>query len=133
MERVIGCAVLLGSLETIVELEELAGVHVARIDAGRTMPDGLDLLADADRAQRLHRLRAGVDGGADLAEHGRLLEHLSLDPDSSKRVRGRKAREAAADNRDPATQRHSFLQTCRELSRPGTKHNRTRHAAAQTP
>jgi hypothetical protein len=58
MKGVIGRAVPLRGLEPIVEFEELAGLHVARVDAARQMPDGGDLVADADRLQRLDGLRA---------------------------------------------------------------------------
>ena len=40
---------------------------------GDEVPDGGDLVADADRLQRLDGLRAGVDRGADLAQGRRSL------------------------------------------------------------
>ena len=102
VKGVIGRAVPLRSLEPIVEFEELTGLHVARVDAGRRVRDRGDLVADADRLQRLDGLRAGVDRGADLAQGRSGLEHLRLDPEGLQRIRGREPGEPAADNRDPA-------------------------------
>jgi hypothetical protein len=86
----------------VVELEELARLHVARVDAGRRVRDRGDLVADADRLQRLDRLRADVDRGADLAQGRSRLEHIRLDPDGPERLRGREPGEPAADDRDVA-------------------------------
>ena len=83
----------------IVEFEELAGLHVARVDAGRCVRDGGDLVADADRLQRLDGLRADVDGGADLAQSRSRLENLRLDPEGLQRLRDREPGKPAADNR----------------------------------
>ena len=99
MKGVIGSAVPLRSLEPIVEFEELAGLHVARVDSGRRGADSGDLVADADRLQRLDGLRAGVDRGADLAQSRSGLENLSLDPEGLQRVGGREPGKPAADNR----------------------------------
>ena len=52
--------------------------------------------------QRLDGLRAGIDGGADLAERRRRLEDLRLNPEGLQRIRGREPGEPAADDRDPA-------------------------------
>ena len=101
MKAVIGRAVAHRSLVPVVEFEELAGLHVARVDAGRRVGDSRDLVADADRAQRLDGLRAGVDRGADLAQGRGGLEHLRLHPEGPQRVCGREPGEPAADDRDP--------------------------------
>ena len=66
------------------------------------VPDGGDLVADADRPQRLDGLRACVDRGADLAQSRRGLENLGLHPEGLQRIRGREPGEPAADNRDLA-------------------------------
>ncbi len=102
VKGVIGSAVPLRSLEPVVEFEELAGLHVARVDSGRRGPDGGDLVANADRLQRFDGLRACVDRGADLAQRRRGLEHLRLHPEGLQRIRGREPGEPAADNRYPA-------------------------------
>ena len=101
VKGVIGSAVPRRSLVPIVEFEELAGLHVARVDSGRQVPDGGDLVADADRLQRLDGLRADVDRGADLAQGRSGLENLRLDPEGLQRIRGREPGEPAADNRYP--------------------------------
>jgi hypothetical protein len=72
------------------------------------VPDGGNLLAQADRLQRLDGLRAGVDRGADLAERGRLLENISGNAEGLQRIRRGKPGETAADDRDPHAQSHSF-------------------------
>ena len=102
MKRVIRGAVALRGLEPVVEFEKLAGLHVAGVDAGRGVAHRGDLVADADGAQRLDGLRAGVDGGADLAERRGSLEHLRLDADLFQRIGGGEPGEPAADDRDPA-------------------------------
>src|ERR1051326_2461687 len=101
VKRVIGRAVALGQFETIVELEKLAGLHVAGVHAWRAVADGGDLVAQADRPQRLDGLRAGIDRGADLAELRRRLEHVSGDTKMLQRIRGRKSGQPAADDRNP--------------------------------
>ena len=58
MKGVIGRAVLLCSLVPVAEFEELSGLHVARVDSGRQVRDGGDLVANADRLQRFDGLRA---------------------------------------------------------------------------
>jgi len=102
MEAVIGRAVARRGLVPVVEFEELAGQHVAGVDAGRRVGDSRDLLADADRAQRLDGLRAGVDRGADLAEHRGGLEDFRRDAEGLERVRRGEPGEPAADDCDPA-------------------------------
>ena len=57
VKGVIGSAVPLRGLVPIVEFEELAGLHVARVDSARQMPDGGDFVANADRLQRFDGLR----------------------------------------------------------------------------
>ena len=101
VKGVIRSAEPLRSLEPVVEFQELAGLHVAGVDAARQMPDGGDLVADADRLQRLDGLRARVDRGADLAQSRRGLENLRLHPEGLQRVRGGEPGEPAADNRYP--------------------------------
>ena len=102
MEGVIGSAEPRRILVPIVEFEELAGLHVARVDSRRCGGDGGDRVAKADRVERFDRLRAYVDRGADLAEGGSRLEHLRLHSEGCQRTRGRKPGEPAADNRYPA-------------------------------
>src|SRR5712691_1858313 len=99
MKAVIGRPVLRRSLFSVVEFEVLAGLHVARVDSGRCVRNRGDLVADADRLQRLDGLRTCVDGGADLAQGGGGLENLRLHPEDPQRVGGRKPGEPAADDR----------------------------------
>jgi hypothetical protein len=106
MIGVVGRAITLRRLLAVVELDELAGLHVAGVHAGRRPADGRDLVADADRLQRLDGLRAGVDGGADLAQRRGGLEDLRLDGEFPQRIRRREAGEPAADDCDRAF-RHS--------------------------
>ena len=70
MKGVIGSAVPLRSLVPIVEFQELAGLHVARVDSARQVRDSGDLVAKADRLQGFGGLRAYIDRGADLAQAG---------------------------------------------------------------
>src|SRR5262249_57337484 len=67
VKAVIRSAVPRPGLVPIVEFEELAGLHVARVDAGRCGPDRGDLVAETDRLQRFEGLRTDVDRSADLA------------------------------------------------------------------
>ncbi len=90
------------SLVAIVEFQELAGLHVAGVDAGRRGADGGDLVGKPDRLQRLDGLRADIDRGADLAERRSLLEHLRLQSEGFERLCRRQSGQATADNRDPA-------------------------------
>ena len=101
VKGVVGSSVPRRRLVAIVEFEELTGLHVAGVDTGRCGRDRGDLVADADRLQRLDGLRAGVDRGADLAQSRRGLEHLRPHPEGFQRMRGRKPGEPAADDRDP--------------------------------
>src|SRR5262245_11699591 len=119
VKGVIGSAVARRSLAPIVEFEELTGLHVARIDAGRRVGDGGDLVAEIDRSQRLDGLRADVDRGADLAQGRRRLEHLRRHAEGPQRVRGRKPGESAADDRDPAARWHSLHHTILATTRGG--------------
>jgi hypothetical protein len=65
------------------------------------MSNGTNLFANANRPQRLDRLRACVHGSADLAELWSLLEDLGLDRKSLQRIGCRKPREPTADNGYP--------------------------------
>ena len=103
MERVVRRAKARRGGPAVVEFEELAGLHVARVGAGRGVADGGDLVAEPDRAQRLHRLRTGVDAGADLAQGGRRLENLRRKAECGERVRRGEPRKPAADDRDAAS------------------------------
>src|ERR1700722_18140640 len=67
MERVVGSAISLAGLESIVEFEELTGVHVPGVNSGRRVADSGNLFAATDGAQRLHGLWADVNGGAYFA------------------------------------------------------------------
>src|SRR5262245_8610795 len=78
VKAVIGSAVPRPGLVPIVEFEELAGLHVARVDAGRCGPDRGDLVAETDRLQRFEGLRTDIDRGADLAQSRCGLEDLRL-------------------------------------------------------
>src|SRR5262249_33895437 len=102
VKGVIGSAVARRGLSAVVELEELTGLHVARVDAGRRIRDRGHLVAGTDRLQRLDGWRADIDRGADLAQSRRRLEDLHLQPEGPQRVGGGEAGEPAADNRDPA-------------------------------
>ena len=99
VKGVIGSAVPLRSLLPIVEFEELTGLHVARVDSGRRVPDSGDFVANTDRLQRFDGLRAYVDRGADLAQSRSGLENLRLDPKGLQRIRGREPGKPPADNR----------------------------------
>ncbi len=95
VKRVIGRAVLLCGLAPVVEFEKFTGLHVARVDAGRRVADGGDLVANADRLQRFDGLRTGVDGGADFAQSRSGFENLRLHSEGlecAARSRGRQAR-----------------------------------------
>src|SRR6516162_6670409 len=78
VKAVIGRAVSRRSLVPIVELEELAGLHVTRVDSGRCGRDGGDFAAKIDCLQRFEGLWTDVDRGADLAQGRCGLEHLRL-------------------------------------------------------
>src|SRR5262249_61882564 len=80
MKGVIGSAVPRCSLVPIVEFEELAGLHVARVDSRRCGCDSGDLVAEIDRLQRLKGLRTYVDRGADLAQGRSSVEDLRRPP-----------------------------------------------------
>jgi hypothetical protein len=80
VKGVIGGAVARRRLDPIVEFEEFAGLQVPRVDTRRRGADSRNFLANADRAQRLDGLRAGVNRRADLAERRRGLKQLSLYP-----------------------------------------------------
>src|ERR1700730_4730570 len=99
VKAVIGSAVPSRSLVPIVEFEELAGLHIARVDSGRCGPDRGDFVAKVDRLQCFKGLRTYVDRGADLAQSGSGLEHLRPHPEGPQRMRGRKPGKPAADNR----------------------------------
>ena len=101
VKGVIGGSVPRRSLVPIVQFEELTGLHVARVDSGRCVPDSGDLVAHADRLQRLDRLRAYIDRGADLAQGRSGLENLRLHAEGLQRMRGGEPGEPAADDRDP--------------------------------
>src|SRR5215813_13252888 len=60
VKAVIGSAVARRGLVPIVEFEELAGLHVARVDSGRCGRDGGDLVAKTDRLQRFEGLWTDV-------------------------------------------------------------------------
>ena len=83
----------------VVEFEELAGLHVARLDSGRCGADRGELVADPDRSQRLDGLRADIDRGADLTQSRRGFEDVRPDPEGLQRMRGGEAGESATDNR----------------------------------
>ena len=89
------------------ELQRLAGLHVAGLNAFRSVAHGGEFLANPDAAKRFHRLAADADPGADLAERTRLFEDLDLEAEARQRISGRKAREAAADDRDCSRLRHA--------------------------
>ena len=57
------------------------------------MADGGDRLAEADRAQCLDGLRAGIDRSANLAELRRRLEDVGGDTKTLQRICGRKSGE----------------------------------------
>ena len=78
VKAVIGSAVARRGLVPIVEFEELAGLHVARVDAGRCGRDRGDLVAETDCLQRFEGLRTDVDRGADLPQGRCGLEDLRL-------------------------------------------------------
>src|SRR6516162_6961654 len=80
VKAVIGRAVSRRSLVPIVEFEELAGLHVTRVDSGRCGRDGGDFAAKIDCLQRFKGLRAYVDSRADLAQRRSGLENLRLHP-----------------------------------------------------
>jgi hypothetical protein len=111
VKGVIGSAIPRRGLVPVVELEELAGLHVAGVDPGRCVADRGDIVADADRLQRFDRLRTDIDRGADLAQGRSGLENLRLYPDGLQRMRGRDPGEPAADNRYATARRHQSLQT----------------------
>ena len=111
VKGVIGSAVPRRSLVPVIELEELAGLHVAGVDSGRGVADSGHIVANADRLQRFDGLRTDIDRGADLAQGRSGLENLRLDPDGLQRMRGRDPGEPAADDRYPTARRHQSLQT----------------------
>ena len=115
VKAVVGGAVAFRELEPIVEFEEPAGQHVARIDARRQVPDSSDPVADADRPEGLDSLRARVDGGADLAQSRRGFENLSLDAEALQRLRGRDSRKPAANNRYYSLKPSVPLDACRHI------------------
>src|SRR5260370_17644588 len=86
VKAVIGSAVPSRSLVPIVEFEELAGLHIARVDSGRCGPDRGDFVAKVDRLQRFKGLRTYVDRGTDLAQGGSGLENLRLHPQAPHRM-----------------------------------------------
>src|SRR5262245_26010424 len=98
VKAVIRSAVARCGLVPIVEFKELAGLHVARVDAGRCGRDGGDLVAETDCLQRFKGLRAYVDSRADLAQRRSGLENLRLHPEGPQRMRGREPGEPSADN-----------------------------------
>ena len=67
------------------------------------MANGVDLRSDADRMQRLDRLRAAIHGCANLAQLGGRLENLGLDAVGSQGVCGGEAGESSAYDGDPAS------------------------------
>src|SRR4029077_14915487 len=99
VKGVIGSAVPRRRLVPVVELEELTGLHVARVDSGRGVADSGHIVAHADRLQRFDRLRTDIDRGADLAQGWSGLENLRDDPNGLQRMRGRDSGEPAADDR----------------------------------
>src|SRR5262249_10994011 len=99
VKAVIGSVVPCCSLVPIVEFEELAGLHIARVDSGRCGPDRGDFVAKVDRLQRFKGLRTYVDRGADLAQGGSGLEHLRPHPQGPQRMRGPRHGKPPADNR----------------------------------
>jgi hypothetical protein len=81
MKRVVRSAIPLRHLESIIELEKLTRLHVARVNSRRQVPDRGDLFADTDRLQCFDGLRTRVNGGADLTQRRSGLENFSLDPE----------------------------------------------------
>ena len=61
------------------------------------LPDGGNLLADADRDEGLDRLRAAIHRGANLAERGGLLEDDGVDTRSLQGIGGSQPSQAAAN------------------------------------
>src|SRR5262249_8563008 len=107
VKGVIGGAVSRGILSPIVEFEKLAGLHVARVDAGRCRRNSGDLIAETDRLQRFDRLRTDIDRSADLAQGRCSLEDLRLYAESPQRMRSREPGEATADNGYPTACLHA--------------------------
>src|SRR6266700_4197304 len=99
VKGVIGSVVSRGILSPIVEFEELASLHITRVDSGRCRRDGGDLVAKVDRLQRFDRLRTDIDRSADLAQSRGNLEDL---PEGPQRMRDGEPSEPVADNCDPA-------------------------------
>ena len=102
VKGVIGSVVSRGILSPIVEFEELASLHITRVDSGRCRRDGGDLVAKVDRLQRFDRLRTDIDRSADLAQSRGNLEDLRLYAEGPQRMRDGEPSEPAADNCDPA-------------------------------
>ena len=61
---------------------------------------------ELERAQRLHRVRAEGDAGADLLELRRRLVDVHLEAAPAQRMRGGQAADAAADDGDAGRSRH---------------------------
>ena len=80
VKSVIGSAVTFCCLVSIVELEERAGLHVARVDPARSVRDRGHFVANTDALQRLDGLRADINRGADLAQRRSDLEHCRVYP-----------------------------------------------------
>src|SRR5262249_16347107 len=81
VKGVVGSAVPRRGLVPIVELEEFAGLHIARVDSGGCGPDSRDFAAETHRLQRFKGLRTYIDCGADLAQSRSGLENLRLHPE----------------------------------------------------
>jgi len=66
VKSVRGSAVTFCSLVSMVELEEHAGLHIARVDPPRQVRDCSDFVANTDASQRFDGLRAYIDRGVAL-------------------------------------------------------------------
>ena len=100
----------------LAKFQLLTGLHIARQNSFRSVAHGGELFAKSDRLERFDRLTANADTGADLGERVRLFEDFNFETEDLKRIRGRQAREATADDRDPARLRHAWA-----VSRPAPR------------
>jgi hypothetical protein len=80
-----------GDLADLVFVERVVHHHVVGEDGAAAR-----LVAHAQRVEGVEGVRAELDAGADLADLGRLLQHLDLEALAHQRQRGGQAADAAA-------------------------------------
>ena len=100
----------------LAKFQLLTGLHIARQNSFRSVAHGGKLFAKSDSLERFNRLTADADTGADLGKSVRLFEDFNFKAEDLKRIRGRQAREAAADDCNPARLRHACA-----VSRPAPR------------